>query len=353
MNFFWKQFRFYRLHYLVISFIFFLSGWLLSTKGAGQIMPALFACLLYSFGITFNAFVIGHYLLPVFLYKKRKLIFIACTLLLITTTGFLLFYFQTMSGESVYLLQVKNNRVISFLLSYFSPLAFSAIITTVIDVFQNQQSTILKMEKLNAEKTQTELSFLKAQINPHFLFNALNSIYFQIDKQNTPARDTLMKFTEMLRYQLYECNVESVAIANEIHFLKNYIALQQLRKGDGYSINLTADEMVKGFSIAPLILINFVENAFKHVSNKQNGENIIDVKLHKDGDHFVFTCFNTTDETTKQQVFDFGGIGLNNVKRRLDIAYNDNYSLIINNETNTYTAILKINCTDNECINCR
>lgn len=345
MEIFWKQFRFFRLHYLVISFVFFFSGWLLSTKGAGQLKPALFSCLLYSFGITFNAFITGYYLLPGFLYKKRKLVFITSTFLLITATGFLLLYFQTVFGESAYLLQVKNNKAISFLLSYFSPLAFSAIITTVIDVFQNQQSTILKMEKLNAEKTQAELNFLKAQINPHFLFNALNSIYFQIDKQNTAARNTLMKFTEMLRYQLYECNVESIAIADEVNFLKNYIALQQLRKGDRYKINLRVDETVKGFSIAPLILITFVENAFKHVSNKQNGENVIDIKLQKDGDYVVFTCFNTTDETTKQEVVDSGGIGLANVKRRLDIAYNSNYSLVINNKKNTYTAILKINCT--------
>jgi two-component system, LytTR family, sensor kinase len=342
MKNFWKQFRFLQLHYFVISFTIFFGGWLVVTKGAGETGSNFFICLLYSLGIAINSFIIERYLLSNFLYRRQKSLFILFTILLFAVTGFILLFFQNTFGNSTYLLQVKNSQPISFLLSYFFPLAFAAIITTVAAIFRNQQSTILKMEKLNTEKLQTELNFLKAQINPHFLFNSLNSVYFQIDKQNTAARDTLMKFTEMLRYQLYDCNVDRISIADEINFLKNYISLQQLRKGDKYKMNFKAAENVNGFAIAPLILITFLENSFKYLSNKATGENVIEVKLEKENSWFIFSCFNTTDETAKPDVMDYGGIGVVNTKRRLDILYGDDYNLTIDNAINHYNVILKI-----------
>src|SRR5438445_12586327 len=121
------------------------------------------------------------------------------------------------------------------------------------------------------EKAEAELGFLKSQINPHFLFNSLNSVYFLIDKNNAGARDALHKFSDMLRYQLYEIKDEKIPIEKEISFIRDYIDIQRLRREANCSVNLEIGKEVKGFSIEPLLLVPFVENSFKHLSHFSNG----------------------------------------------------------------------------------
>ncbi|MER3498408.1 MAG: hypothetical protein C4308_07125 [Chitinophagaceae bacterium] len=109
-------------------------------------------------------------------------------------------------------------------------------------------------------------------MNPLFLFNSLNSVYFLIDKSNVQAREALHKFSDMLRYQLYECNDDKISIEKEISYLKDYVDLQKLRRGPEDEIELVCSETVKGFSIEPLLLIPFVENSFKHLSHYSAGK---------------------------------------------------------------------------------
>jgi two-component system, LytTR family, sensor kinase len=161
-------------------------------------------------------------------------------------------------------------------------------------------------------------------MNPHFLFNSINTIYFQIDKHNQTARDTLSAFSDMLRYQLYECNGKEVAVEKEVNYLKNYVELQRLRKDENYSIVFSASEDVRGFSIAPLLLIPFVENAFKHVSHYAKG-NDIGIYLSRDDTRFYFKVFNTRD--SQKPLKDEGGIGFRNVQRRLELIYNGRHTL--------------------------
>ncbi len=112
------------------------------------------------------------------------------------------------------------------------------------------------------EKEKAELDFLNAQFNPHFLFNSINSIYGHIDKHNASARNMLLTFSDMLRYQLYDCNSNCIIIDKEINYIKNYVALQQSRKEESLAVNLTIAENVKGFTIAPLLFIAFIEKCF-------------------------------------------------------------------------------------------
>lgn len=195
------------------------------------------------------------------------------------------------------------------------------------------------LQQIQVEKLETELRYLKAQINPHFLFNSINTIYFQIDKKNVEARESLLKFSELLRYQLYECNEEAIAIEKEIEYLKNYIDLQRLRKKNSYNICFETADNVQQFSIAPLLLIAFVENAFKHVSNYTNKENNIQVKLHRQNGCMLFDVVNTKNSNL---VSDAEGIGLKNVKRRLELLYDNRYDLQINDEPHLYTVHLKL-----------
>jgi two-component system LytT family sensor kinase len=193
-----------------------------------------------------------------------------------------------------------------------------------------QQEVIRQME---LEKVSSELEYLKAQINPHFVFNSINTIYFQIDKENVAARQSLSAFSEMLRYQLYECNGTEIPIEKEILYLKNYIDLQRMRKDEHYTISFSVEEQVKGFSICPLLIIPFVENAFKHVSHHSD-KNEIRIQLNKDDHQLQLSVFNTKEN--KPTVNGYSGIGLKNVQRRLELLYRDRHKLTINNETDTF-----------------
>lgn len=197
----------------------------------------------------------------------------------------------------------------------------------------------VKLRQIEMEKLSTELEYLRAQINPHFLFNSINTIYFQIDKQNTPARETLEKFSDMLRYQLYECTSETIAIEKEIQYLQNYVALQKLRLGNRHVVELKADDGITGVFIPPLVLIPFVENAFKHISHFTDRVNEIRIGLSTVNDRLQFTVYNTTEPTAKNEP---GGIGLKNVTRRLDLLYGDRYKLEIISQTEVFRVTLLI-----------
>lgn len=199
------------------------------------------------------------------------------------------------------------------------------------------------IEIMEKEKIRNELDFLKAQFNPHFLFNSINSIYGHIDRKNGKARNMLLSFSEMLRYQLYECNVDSIIIDKEIQYLRNYIALQQERKEENVSVFLDVPEDVRGFMIAPLLLISFVENAFKYVSSYEDRENMVSVSLQKKDGQLIFRCFNTTEEDVVRNDMERGGIGISNTRRRLELQYPDKYELQITDRGLSFEVLLYLN----------
>jgi LytS/YehU family sensor histidine kinase len=199
-----------------------------------------------------------------------------------------------------------------------------------------QQDLIRKIE---LEKVNTELEYLKAQINPHFVFNSINTIFFQIDRNNLKARETLTSFSEMLRYQLYECNGREITVEKEISYLKSYVDLQRHRLDDNYWVSFAHDE-VTDFKIAPLLLIPFVENAFKYVSNLPK-DNEIRIDLWKKGNALRMMVFNTCDpeSLTKSNGH---GIGLKNVKRRLELLYPERHTLELQHRPGSFQVNLEI-----------
>lgn len=196
------------------------------------------------------------------------------------------------------------------------------------------------IRKIEMEKLNTELQYLKAQINPHFLFNSINTIYFQIDRQNISARETLNRFSDMLRYQLYECNGHEIAVEKEVSYLKNYVELQRLRKDENYTIEFLCGEGLANFTLPPLLLVPFVENAFKHISHFTDKKNVIRIELNKNGNFFRFNVLNTKDNTAR--VSGNGGIGLKNVKRRLELSYQNKYLLDIQDTSGHFIVNLEL-----------
>jgi two-component system, LytTR family, sensor kinase len=188
---------------------------------------------------------------------------------------------------------------------------------------------------------ETELNFLKSQLNPHFLFNSLNTIYFLIDKQNANARTTLLQMSDLLRYQLYDCKNNTIEIEKEVHYLQDYIRLQELRKDNQYEVGIEVGEQVKGFRITPLLLIPFVENAFKHISHHTHARNFIQVAIQRSNGTLTFIVENSKDDQ-QRSTEPTGGIGLSNVKRRLELIYPGKHTLQIMNSAHTFKIELNL-----------
>ncbi|MFI2742758.1 sensor histidine kinase [Zhouia sp. PK063] len=202
----------------------------------------------------------------------------------------------------------------------------------------------LRAEKELAEKEQlkTELAFLKSQVNPHYLFNTINDIYALTQQQSEEAPEALLKLSELLRYMLRESDDRYVLLSSEINYLENVIALQKIgQKGNTYII-FEIDGTIGNQKIAPLILINFVENAFKH-GVFRNSEDPIHILISVDGRTFNFYLKNKINISKKDKT---GGIGLANVKRRLSLLYPNKHKLSINQQNDYFIVDLKINLYD-------
>jgi hypothetical protein len=206
-----------------------------------------------------------------------------------------------------------------------------------------------RLYEVEKEKISTELNFLRSQINPHFLFNVINTIYFQIDKKNIDARASVEKLSEMLRYQLYECTSDKIEIKKELDYIKNYVAVQTLRMEKGSDIQLRIDQELGNFKIAPLLILPIVENAFKHVSHfKDVASNKIYIMLGKsDQKNFIVETTNTYDKNNGANfLLQSGGLGVQNLKRRLELLYPDQYELKVNQDNGLYRTTLKIQHND-------
>jgi LytS/YehU family sensor histidine kinase len=277
------------------------------------------------------------------LFKKGRYFLYGCSLL-----GLLLIYTALQNGYDALITgyQNKNTGAGSFFYRayyHFSVGVFYLTITLALELSKRWYRQQQQLRQVQTEKLQTELQYLKAQLNPHFLFNSINTIYFQIDKSNAEARESLEKFSELLRYQLYECNEDRIPIEKEISYLESYVDLQRLRKNERNIIRFNTGENVRGFCIAPLLLLPFVENAFKHLSASADANNIVELNMNRQNGSFFFSLTNSTDrgtETSQEQ-----GIGLKNVRRRLDLLYENEYRLNIERSDSTFNVELQIEIT--------
>lgn len=197
-----------------------------------------------------------------------------------------------------------------------------------------------KKEEISRQQLQTELSFLKSQVNPHFLFNSLNSIYSLSLSNSKQTSDAVMKLSRILRYTLEEANSNIVSLAQEIEFIRNYIEMQKIRLTDNVSIKFVTKGDTGSVSIAPLLLIPFIENAFKYGISTHNESNIV-AEINAEGKDIQFTCVNTNfpGMALKNKGT---GMGISNTKRRLELLYPDKHVLDIQETMETFSVTLTI-----------
>ncbi len=211
--------------------------------------------------------------------------------------------------------------------------------------FMKEQKRVVDLEKSQLE---TELLFLKSQISPHFLFNTLNNIYsLAVEKSNKTPR-IVTKLSELMRYMLYETKNRRQSLESEIICIQNYLDLERIRNDDRLEINMSISGDIHDKEIAPIILLTFIENAFKHGVNKNTGKVVIDIDFKIKGDFLHFSASNPQPEVTlHEDNFNIAsGIGIENVKKRLELGYNKNeYNLSFKKKKNIFVVKLKIKVT--------
>jgi two-component system, LytTR family, sensor kinase len=193
---------------------------------------------------------------------------------------------------------------------YFSSNLFTGGILLAAKGFLENRKTVRKNELREKERIESELNYLKSQVNPHFLFNAINSVYVLIRIDPEKASETLIKLSNLLRAQLYEFTTDSIDIQQELEYLENYIELEKIRKGDRLKVVFEKGEGLEDFSIAPLLLIPFLENCFKHLSSHTHQENMVKVKIAFRKGRLSAYFFNSKDNQKKVVDSIQGGIGL-------------------------------------------
>ncbi|MDR2271176.1 MAG: histidine kinase [Sphingobacterium sp.] len=222
--------------------------------------------------------------------------------------------------------------------SSFLDALWFVVVSCMISITQTRYEKDQQLKNFQIAQLNSELDYLRSQINPHFLFNGLNTVYGLIDRHNNSARDALVQFADLLRYGLYEANADTVDLTKEISYLKSYIEIQQIRKNELLTVEFTLDIRDGGQRIVPLLFLPFVENAFKFSGSDNEKESFVKITLRQAGSTLLFECRNSYEQCPGET----GGIGLENVKRRLQLLYPDSHTLLIADDGAIWTVKLNL-----------
>ena len=308
------------------------------------ILKYVFYAVFQAIGVYFNLY----FLIPRFLERGRYGLYMVTLIVDIAITSAIIVFgyylvafvmqrpFEELFGKEIHFYDIfKSNSLPSTLAAM--TLGMSIKLT------KNWIESRRHQEVLEKEKLETELKFLRSQLNPHFIFNAINSIFFLIHKNPAMASNALAKFSDLLRYQLYESNELQIPLNQEIGYLENFIELERLRQSHRLELHIDIEEQGRDlFMIAPFVLITFTENAFKHVSDDSHKPNWIQLNLELKGSTLCFKVINTVSSDKVNDVVRYSGIGLNNVRRRLDLIYPGRYRLDITNNGELFEVELNL-----------
>lgn len=300
--------------------------WMLSNYAIGSYFSIasllkfidFFYALLFHVPLFFLVYVNLRILIPKFLDQGKHLKFLlSIPLLLLTTYGV-----HELTFEILFPLMDSDYYMVSFtewqvLISIF---LIYLILTTLIKLSKSWY----KLQQVEKEKLSLELNSLKTQINPHFLFNSLNSIYSQALVKSEQTAETVLELSNLLRYMLYEVGEDQVLLVKEVEMLENYIELQKIRLEDQSKVQFLVKGNLDGVKVAPLLFFPLVENAFKHGLKRDDKEDYVRIELTVNTD-VSFSIKNNLGQIDDMEKGKYGGIGLENVRRRLELIYPDRH----------------------------
>ena len=275
------------------------------------------------------------------LYKKRKFILYALFLigLLVATTLFRYF----VGWESVQILGwgveffYRPNLIGGFFFGGLWVLLLSVPLGLIDNYYRRQELE----QELKTQQLEAELRFLKAQVNPHFLFNALNNIYSLSFTNSEKTPEMILKLSDMMSYMLYDCKEEQVPLTSEIQYLRNFIDLQQLKKDGEYQIDFEVKGDPEGMKIVPMLFIPFFENAFKHGNLDELSEGWLKAQMEiTPGRRIRFEIQNSRDPNKPNEKK--GGVGLKNIRDRLSLLFPEKHQLKVTSGQNTFRIQMEI-----------
>ncbi|MCL6268030.1 sensor histidine kinase [Flagellimonas myxillae] len=279
--------------------------------------------------------VITYYLMPKFLYQKKHWKFFGSVLLVIV--GVILL--EELVLEQIFFPGTK--RAQAFPGVYYALFEVVPVIAILCgfkfgwDALQKQKL----IDELQGAMQESELQFLRSQINPHFLFNNLNNLYSYALESSPKTPEIILELSGVLRYMLYECKEKYVPLKKELEQLGNFIKLYRLQIEDRGKVQFRVDQIKSGFKVAPLILIVFIENAFKHSQSGQSSNIEIDINVSQKGNQLQFECNNNFEPNTNLDSV-ANGIGLKNVKKRLNLLYPGRHKLQVKEGDNQFSVVL-------------
>lgn len=348
----------YKIHHVLFWAVYHFTWWTIFSGSVTEVFQSVtephgivkyLGYVLYqAAGVYFCLYV----LIPTLLQKGKYAAFFLATvgvILLMTTLITSNYYLAAMVADtSVYdLFKISPKSPLSIFKYNALPSCVGAVTLGMsIKLTKIWIASQKKQQILEKEKLETELKFLKSQFNPHFLFNTINSIFVLINKNPEMASDSLVKFSSLLRYQLYECNSNQIPLKNELAYIESFMELESLRQNSNFELasNISKREG-EGLTIAPFILIPFIENAFKHLSEDLELKKWIGLDIDLDDEKLQFKIVNSANfefQNTLDEIGAYGGLGLKNVKRRLDIIYPDSHAVVVTKGKDMYSVQLEL-----------
>lgn len=345
----------YRILWHVLFWVFWYLFFTITYGGYNDNYRIEFVINLYILPVRIaGTYVFIYYLLPFFLFKKKYFQFSVLALLHALLLGlgiWLVMYSFCYCPDCIVHIEYPLfywPKIFSQIISNYQIPAIAAAIVIFKRWFLEQQQT----KHLEKEKLESELKFLKAQIHPHFLFNTLNNLYSLTLKKSDKAPDIVLKLSDLLDYMLYNCNDTEVKLEAEINQLRGYIELEKIRYGKRLSVNFDVQGDPSGKVIAPLILIPFLENSFKHGASRETKSSFVDVKIDIQDACLFFSISNSfNNEELKNESY-AEGIGLKNVQRRLELIYPNKHKLKIERKEGVFSVYLNVIWSENnsDCI---
>lgn len=295
-----------------------------------------------------------YYAAPGLLFQKKYVLFVGFSLFVILLFSWLSSQLNTppdlrpegLPGPPLGRPQPPLRPIPSRLFIHLLVLTITYILATVIETFLFAQQKEQEIIRNRNEKLQTELQFLKFQINPHFLFNALNNIYALTGIDPEKTREGISNLSDMLRYVLYDCEQEKVPIGREVAYIENYIELFSMKSSRKFPITMEVALDNDGLLIEPMLLIPFMENALKHGNIEKATGAFLKINLRATKSELTFVVSNSFTRQPKEKDA-VGGIGIENVRRRLELLYPGRHDLRIHENSNTFSVMLNLNLESN------